>query len=227
MSILAKFYRLSDYLLVVFFFPQAATFVGFIELATLMFMTGAIFWFLVFISVFIFYGKALHSNSAIVSPTLVLFVAPPAVAAVSWIAISEVRSERLPNDMLRFWVSVDGFLYVLMFCLLNLFRRFKFDISSWAYVFPICSAATLSVELSKVYRNTLADVIVFVTSAVSTLVFFLVAAPTLWAFCTRQLPKCDVSRRLYEYERAKILLQGSPNVESAREGSACDMFPPV
>lgn len=120
-------------------------------------MVGALFWMLIFIAMFSFFSKALAGELESPSPTLFLFIAPPAVAAMAWMNISRARGESPMNDVVRFWSAMDGLFYLMLIRLAPVFVRIRFNIGCWAYVFPTGAAAGLAVELTRVFDASLLE----------------------------------------------------------------------
>lgn len=72
------------------------------------------------------------------APTLAILVAPPAVAALSWVRLGGAWSDPLAMMLL----GVVIFQLALLAAQANALRRVPFAVSAWAYTFPLAAAAS-------------------------------------------------------------------------------------
>jgi tellurite resistance protein len=169
-----------------------------IELARYLFMLGCLFWLLIFISAFSFLSNSFAEGTETPSPTLFLFLAPPASAALSCLATSRASAETLLSDKLRFFAAVTCFTYLLLLRLFAVFYRLRFTVAWWAYVFPLGNAGALAVELTSVYDDARVAVLVAVVAVtVCMLVVVLVSGLTARAVWKGELPKSELALRMH------------------------------
>ncbi|MDN4478912.1 SLAC1 anion channel family protein [Demequina sp. SYSU T00039] len=72
------------------------------------------------------------------APTLAILVAPPAVAALSWVRLGGAWTDPLAMMLL----GVVIFQLALLAAQANALRRVPFAVSAWAYTFPLAAAAS-------------------------------------------------------------------------------------
>lgn len=129
-----------------------------VEQATAMLYIGVLFWLLVFITNFQHVALALDKQREKPAPTFFLFIAPPAQAALSFVVLETANvaaqgtldtSQLLPVTSIdkfpqfgQAFLYIDLFLYCLMFRLFPTFWTSKFNVSCWAYIFPLSAASS-------------------------------------------------------------------------------------
>lgn len=197
--------------------------VGFVEEASILFMIGTIFWLVVLVSMFAFLSKSFDEGLESPSPTLFLFIAPPAAAAIAWIGISRARGDPLLNDMVRFYSAVDFFIYLLLLRLFFTLIRLKFNVSFWAYIFPIGTAASLAVELTQLYSSNFIVVIAAAASIVCVMMILVVSTLTVRGVYMGQIPKSELSLRVHFQKLgtdAAGCMKNDANIQAFREMEA-------
>lgn len=118
--------------------PVVGVPLGYLELSWLFFSTGIIFWMILLSLVMnrlVFHGPAADK----ILPTLIIMVAPPAVAFVAFIQLapdSEVMARLLLNMAYAF-----GFVVVMQ---LPRVVKMPFDLSLWMLVFPLAALTVAS-----------------------------------------------------------------------------------
>jgi tellurite resistance protein len=181
-----------------FLAASISTRVGQLEIGMHMFMIGTLFWLLVFISAFSFLSTVLENISDVPSPTLFLFIGPPAAAAMAWINISRARGDPPLNDTVRFFSAVTFFLYLLLLRLFANFHRMTFNVTYWAYVFPLCTSASLAVELAPIFNNAVFMLILATTACVIvTGIVVAVSTCTVRGICNGRIPQSELSLRVH------------------------------
>jgi tellurite resistance protein len=109
------------------------------------FSCGLFFWFILL--AIVFYRVIFHEPIvAKLLPTLFILIAPPAVGFVSYYKLSGEIGDF--GKMLYFF---SLFLSLLLFSQLRIFRKIKFFLSYWAYVFPL---AAMSIASSVMFHGT-------------------------------------------------------------------------
>ncbi|NMB65727.1 MAG: C4-dicarboxylate ABC transporter [Spirochaetes bacterium] len=79
-------------------------------------------------------------------PTLAILVAPPSIAAIGYFQLTGQR-----NPLVLFFFCSAFFFFVLLFFLFDLFFKIKYDISWWAYIFPLSAFSIASYFMSGVW----------------------------------------------------------------------------
>jgi tellurite resistance protein len=115
------------------------------DISWFFFSCGLFFW--VILMVIVFYRVIFHEPIAEkLLPTLFILIAPPAIGFISYYKLS--------GDVGGFGKSLyffSLFLTILLFSQLRIFRRIKFFLSYWAYVFPL---AAMSIANATMYHVT-------------------------------------------------------------------------
>jgi tellurite resistance protein len=124
----------------VFVGALAAAETGLDWLAVGSFAVGVFFWLV--ISVFFFHRLALRPTvPAPLVPTLAIMIAPPAVAAAAWLAISGGR----PDHVFEGLTAITAFMVLTQVMLLPRYRALPFSLGFWSFTFPVASVAALAV----------------------------------------------------------------------------------
>jgi len=79
-----------------------------------------------------------HPLSSKIYPTLIILIAPPAVAFVSLTVL--YSGELLVISKILYYFSL--FMFVVLLTKINIFAKLKFYMSWWAYTFPIAVLTT-------------------------------------------------------------------------------------
>ena len=105
------------------------------------FSVGLFFWMI--LMGIVFYRLIFHEPIvAKLLPTLFILIAPPAVGFISYYKLS--------GDLSNFGKTLyffSLFLSILLFSQLRVFRKIKFFLSYWAYVFPLAAMSLASVTM--------------------------------------------------------------------------------
>jgi tellurite resistance protein len=109
-------------------------------LAVASFAIGLFFW--VVISMLLFLRLALRpAMPAPLVPTLVIMIAPPAVGAAAWLAISNGRPDALFGSL----TAITAFMVMVQVPLLPRYRALPFSHGFWSFTFPVASVAALAI----------------------------------------------------------------------------------
>lgn len=164
--------------------------VGEADAAQFAFAVGSLFWLIVFVTTFQHLSHSFREKLQKPQPTMFLFIAPPAAAAVAWIQIEAALGASVPNldFMSSFFLYIDMFLYLLILRLFPLFWTHPFGVVWWAYIFPLSSAASTIVWFSTVRKTTFWTILAVSSSIVATLAYLIVASFTLWALFKGKVP---------------------------------------
>lgn len=208
-----------------FTLATVASTIGQTELGRHLILLGTLFWLLVFISAFSFLSNSFARGAETPSPTLFLFLAPPAAAALACLATARAAEEPVLSDKLRFFSATTCFIFLLLLRLFAIFRRLRFTVAWWAYVFPLGNAATLAVELTGVYDEHVASLIVaFVAVGVCTVVVLANTVLTARAVIKGEIPKSELSLRVHcqHLQEETAHVPEAQDVESRPSSSAGD-----
>jgi tellurite resistance protein len=123
--------------------PIAGVHHGMVELSWFFFSIGLFFWPI--LTAIIFYRLIFHQSlPERLMPTLFIFIAPPAVALLSWFNLTAAVGH-LGN--IFYYIAV--FFFLLLLSQLNIFLRLKFFLSWWAYSFPIAALTIATLLMAK------------------------------------------------------------------------------
>jgi tellurite resistance protein len=113
--------------------PIAGVHHGLEEISWFFFSIGLFFWPM--LTAIIFYRLIFHQSlPERLMPTLFIFIAPPAVALLSWYNLTAAIGH-LGN--IFYYIAV--FFFLLLLSQLRIFLRLSFFLSWWAYSFPIAA----------------------------------------------------------------------------------------
>lgn len=168
------------------------------NLAKMSLSVGILFWLLVFVAVFAFLSKTLADAGEKATPTMFLFIAPPATAAIAHMNLLEAAGQKpLMDDFTWFFVSVTFFIYLL---LMRVFRQYwtrRFSITWWAYIFPLSTAANLATVVAGTLDQGLPWVIATIATCVATLMIVIVVMLTVRKVGQGAVPRDDNAIRAH------------------------------
>ena len=168
--------------------------VGATSTARISFFVGIIFWLLVFIAVFSFLSKTLSDAKERPQPTMCLFIAPPASAALAWIALLRAESADVVVDNVAwFFLSLTLFLYMLVARLFPLYWKLDFNVAFWAFTFPLCTAGTLATTYAGIEQEPVPWVLAGIAAIIATLLLFIIFVLTVRAIIDGSIPKDDIA----------------------------------
>ena len=154
--------------------PLAAPTLGSMELAWFAFGVGMTFW--VALLPLLLQRVLTHEQPLApkLTPTLAIFVAPPAVAMLSWQSLTG----RLDDPPARILFSAAlGFL-VLLALQLPLLRTIPFAVPAWAYTFPLAAAAAATLAVAGDRHQAFSTALAIAVLALATVVVTGVAVLT-------------------------------------------------
>ncbi|MCR4422329.1 MAG: C4-dicarboxylate ABC transporter [Spirochaetales bacterium] len=79
-------------------------------------------------------------------PTLLIFIAPASIAALAYYQLTGQR-----NPTVVFFYCSAFFFFILLFFLIDFFFKIKFDLSWWAYTFPLAAFSISTLFMSGVW----------------------------------------------------------------------------
>ena len=161
-----------------------------IDAAQFAFVVGSLFWLIVFVTTFQHLSHTFREKLQKPQPTMFLFIAPPAAAALAWISIERGQGieETSLEFMSSFFLYIDMFLYLLVLRLFPLFWTHPFGVVWWAYIFPLSTAASTIVWFSTSRKTTFWTTIAAGSAIVSTLAYLIVISLSLWALWKGKVP---------------------------------------
>jgi tellurite resistance protein len=164
--------------------PLAAARLGSVELAWFAFGVGVVFWLgllPILLRRVLLHGSALPLK---LTPTLAIFVAPPAVAGLSWLALTEPA----PGDPLfRILFAATVMFAAMLLAQASTLARVPFGLPWWATTFPLAAAAAISVAAAGRLPGAAYDVLAALLLSLATVVVIVVAALTVRAAARRQI----------------------------------------
>ena len=122
--------------------PVCGVKLGYLELSWFFFSVGLILWFVVLVVMMyrlIFIQPGLPER---LKPTMAIFLAPPSVAFVSWIALTNPLAEKALDPMGHVLIALALFFAAFLLTQFRFFYKLPFFMSWWAYSFPTASFAT-------------------------------------------------------------------------------------
>jgi tellurite resistance protein len=123
--------------------PIAGVHHGLVEASWFFFSIGLFFWPI--LTAIIFYRLIFHQSlPERLMPTLFIFIAPPAVALLSWFNLTAAIG---PLGNIFYYIAV--FFFLLLLSQLAVFLRLKFFLSWWAYSFPIAALTIATLLMAK------------------------------------------------------------------------------
>lgn len=153
-----------------------------------------LFWGIVLVTFFQFLGKSLGGRKP--QPTMFLLIAPPAGTAIAHMQLQASAGRRVMDDLTLFYCGVTLFLYCL---LIRLFRQYwtnSFSASWWAYIFPLSTAANLSIRVANEIRTLAIWIIAGIAATIAHFMIFVVTGLSIWAAWNGNLPSDETALRL-------------------------------
>lgn len=137
-----------------------------VELSWFFFSIGLIFWMVV---------KSILVNRIIfhtplqerLIPTLFIFIAPPAVGFISYLALNNHELNQFGMVLYFFGLAMT----LLMMVSVGKFIKLPFALSWWAFTFPLAAMAIASYKMSQVAH---ADFYLYIAIAIHTVLFILI-----------------------------------------------------
>lgn len=157
--------------------PLAARPLGSVELAWFSFGLGVVFWLgllPLLLQRVLLHDAALPER---LLPTLAIFVAPPAIASLSWAALTGQAVDPVVRVL---WAAGIGFTLVLL-AQVGRLRRVPFSLPYWAYTFPLAAMTASSVAMAGALPQVGYDVLAAALLAVTTVLVLVVLARTVVA----------------------------------------------
>lgn len=163
--------------------PLAAPHLGSTELAWLAFGVGLTFW--VALLPLLLLRVLLHGDPLPpkLLPTIAIFVAPPAVAGISWATLQQGGVD----PMVRILYAATLAFLVVAAAQLPRLVRVPFGLPYWAYTFPLAAAAAFTVLMAGGLPSPAYDAVAVVVLTLATVVVIGVSARTLVALARRQI----------------------------------------
>jgi tellurite resistance protein len=118
-----------------------ATEIGLPVLAHGAFAVGIFFWVVIF-TLLVARLAFLPALPAPLTPTLAIFLAPPAAAGIAWFAMDGHRADAISMSLLGAMVLM----LLLQVALIPRYRNTPFSLGFWSFSFPVTSAAGFGIE---------------------------------------------------------------------------------
>lgn len=146
----------------------------------------------------------------------------PAAAGIAWITISKARGEDPLNDFTRFYAAVLFFLVLLLARLAPMFCTLEFNVGWWAYVFPLGSAATMTILLNALYTDNIAMLaFAWIGFIATTTLLVITASLTVKGFVKGEIPKSpDSLQTYYHIEQFKAAMAETASSVDGSEDNA-------
>jgi tellurite resistance protein len=122
--------------------PVCGVKLGYIEFSWFFFGVGLILWFVILVVMLyrlMFVQPGLPER---LKPTMAIFLAPPSVAFISWIALTNPLAEKSLDPMAHILIALALFFAAFLLTQFRFFYKLPFFMSWWAYSFPTASFAT-------------------------------------------------------------------------------------
>ncbi|GGL38507.1 SLAC1 anion channel family protein [Phycicoccus endophyticus] len=163
--------------------PLAAREVGSLELGWFAFGVGVVFW--VGLLPLLLQRVLLHDAGlpGRLLPTIAIFVAPPAVAMLSWQALTGTSGGPVAHIL---YAAAMAFVAILL-AQAGRLRRVPFALPYWAYTFPLGAASAAAVAMAGARPQATYDVVAWVLLGGTTLLVLVVGGLTLRAVAHRQI----------------------------------------
>lgn len=146
------------------------------------FSIGLFFWPV--LTAILFYRLIFHGSlPERFMPTLFIFIAPPAVGFISWLALNGGAIDAFA----RVLYAIALFFSLLLFVQFDYFRRLKFFLSWWAYSFPLAAMAIASVRLAEQTASPELAILASALMAILTAVIAVLVVRTALAVARREV----------------------------------------
>lgn len=155
-----------------------------VEAAVMLYSIGVLFWVIVITVLFLRLSSSFKSAHEAPSPSLVLFVAPPAAAALGWSLIeraehTDMSFEESYRGLATFFFYVDFYFILLVIRISRSFGNQPFAVASWAVIFPASTAASAMVTVAFALRLLFWQIIATICAALATIAILYVAIFTI------------------------------------------------
>lgn len=152
------------------------------ELNWFFFSVGLVFWIIV---------KAVLVNRIIfhapmqerLIPTLFIFIAPPAVGFISYLALNDHQVNQFAMILFYFAVAMT----LLMLVSVHKFMKLSFALSWWAFTFPVAAMVIASYQMAEQTGVAIYDYFGFFLHALLTLLILFLVYKTLIAVKNKQI----------------------------------------
>lgn len=163
--------------------PLAAAQLGSVELAWFAFGTGVVFW--VGLLPLLLQRVLLHDPPLPprLLPTIAIFIAPPAVAMLSWQALTGA----VDGAVVRILYAAAMVFVLLLLVQVPRLRRLPFALPAWAYTFPLAAAAAAAISMAGARPQVAYDAIAVLLLAGTTVLVLAVAGLTVRAAARHQV----------------------------------------
>ena len=122
--------------------PVCGVKLGHVEMSWFFFGVGLILWFVILVVMMyrlMFVQPGLPER---LKPTMAIFLAPPSVAFVSWIALTNPLADKTLDPMGHVLIALALFFAAFLLTQFRFFYKLPFFMSWWVYSFPTASFAT-------------------------------------------------------------------------------------
>lgn len=164
--------------------PLAARELGSVELAWFSFGVGVVFW--IALMPIVLRRVLLHGQSLPLKlmPSIAIFIAPPAVAGLSWLALTESSAD---DPVFRILFAATVMFTAMVLAQAPMLARVPFGVPWWATTFPLASASAIATAAAGRLPGTAYDVLAVALLALASLVVASVAALTVRAAVRGQI----------------------------------------
>lgn len=164
--------------------PLAVRELGSVELAWFSFGVGVVFW--IALMPIVLRRVLLHGQSLPLKlmPSIAIFIAPPAVAGLSWLALTESSAD---DPVFRILFAATVMFTAMVLAQAPMLARVPFGVPWWATTFPLASASAIATAAAGRLPGTAYDVLAVALLALASLVVASVAALTVRAAVRGQI----------------------------------------
>ncbi len=154
---------------------------GYAEISWVFFSIGVFFWPV--LTAIIFYRLIFHGSlPERLMPTLFIFIAPPAVAFISYLALAGGM-----DAFARILYGIALFFTLLLLAQIRQFVGLKFFLSWWAYSFPIAAMTTATMIMAQATGQTLYAWLAYGLLAVLSVLILMLLGRTAIAVARREI----------------------------------------